>query len=74
MSDFTQRFDSLKADAARAADPHLATLKMALKDIDGAIDRLREKGFTVDVDWPYGRGDFARAEKTKVRVGLRLDL
>lgn len=52
--------------------PHREAIAEALAAIEAQINELRAKGFTADINWPYGRGEAARPTSAKLEVKVLL--
>lgn len=52
--------------------PHREAIAEALETIEAQLNDLRAKGFTADINWPYGRGEAARPTSAKLEVKVLL--
>lgn len=65
---------ALQQEAREAANPHVQTIREALEVIDYNRAKLEAQGLSVDITWPYGRGEFAKAANSKIRVSASINV
>lgn len=69
-----ERLAELKSDAASEVEPHAKAIRAALREIDTNLQAIRDKGVSVEIAWPYGRGESAKAASARLSMSLEVRL